>query len=75
MNACIDNGFAYLFYLIGVPKVLSVSMRLLAFADTAHTLSSWWAIVIQGIISIAVVFRYKNSFVFIFHILDLMMQR
>lgn len=75
MNACIDNGFAYLFYLIGVRKSLSVSASLLVFADTVHRLSSWWVIVIQGIISIAVAFRYKNSFLFIFHIVDLMMQR
>ena len=75
MNACIYNGFAYLFYLIGVRKSLSVSASLLVFADTVHRLSSWWVIVIQGIISIAVAFRYKNSFLFIFHIVDLMMQR
>lgn len=35
MNACVDNGFAYLFYLTGVRKSLSVSASLLVFADTA----------------------------------------
>ena len=66
MNACIYNGFAYLFYLIGVRKSLSVSASLLVFADTVHRLSSWWVIVIRGAVSIAVVSGIKTHFYFIF---------
>lgn len=41
MNACVDNGFAYLFYLTGVRKSLSVSASHLVFADIVHRFSSW----------------------------------
>ena len=66
MNACIYNGFAYLFYLIGVRKSLSVSASLLVFADTVHRLSSWWVIVIRGAVSIVVVSGIKTHFYFFF---------
>lgn len=71
MNACIDNGFAYLFYLIGVRKSLSVSASLLVFADKVHLLSSWWVMVIRGAVSIAVVSGVRTHF----FIVDLMMWR
>lgn len=63
MNACVDNGFAYLFYLTGVRKSLSVSASLLVFADTAHRLYSRWAMVIQSAVSIAVVSGIKLIFI------------
>ena len=63
MNACVDNGFAYLFYLTGVRKSLSVSASLLVFADTAHRPYSRWAMVIQSAVSIAVVSGIKLIFI------------